>query len=73
MLKNIQILFCPVWNYKPRAASLAASIKNATGIEPVITAGLEGLFDIVVDGKTIFSKDKEGRFPFEEEIIKHLH
>jgi selT/selW/selH-like putative selenoprotein len=34
--------------------------------------GTPGQFDVVVDGKLIFSKHKEGRFPEEEEILRAL-
>jgi selT/selW/selH-like putative selenoprotein len=31
-----------------------------------------GQFDVIVDGKLIFSKQKEGRFPDEEEVVRSL-
>jgi len=31
-----------------------------------------GQFDVIVDGRLIFSKQKEGRFPDEEEVIRSL-
>lgn len=34
--------------------------------------GTPGQFDVIVDGKLIFSKHKEGRFPEEEEILRSL-
>lgn len=34
--------------------------------------GAVGQFDVVVDGKTIFSKQKEQRFPSEDEIVLAL-
>ena len=34
--------------------------------------GGEGVFDVVVDRKKIFSKDQEGRFPEPGEILKLL-
>jgi len=34
--------------------------------------GTPGQFDVVVDGRLIFSKHAEGRFPEEEEILRSL-
>ncbi len=31
-----------------------------------------GQFDVTVDGKLIFSKHREGRFPDDEEIVRAL-
>ena len=34
--------------------------------------GSSGVFDVRVDGKLIFSKHEEGRFPEEDEILDEL-
>ncbi|WP_458701719.1 SelT/SelW/SelH family protein [Sulfurospirillum sp. 1307] len=31
-----------------------------------------GVFEVEVDGKNIFSKEKDGRFPIQGEIIKRI-
>ena len=56
----------------PQASSLAAAIKNETGVEPKLIKGDSGIFDVEVDGKMVFSKDKEGRFPDEDEVLAQL-
>jgi predicted Rdx family selenoprotein len=38
--------------------------------EPV--SGAKSQFDVVADGNVIFSKQKEGRFPEHDEIIRAL-
>lgn len=38
----------------------------------MIEPGKPGQFDVIIDGKLIFSKHKEGRFPEEEEILRQL-
>jgi len=38
----------------------------------VITPGSNGQFDVVADGSVIFSKQQEGRFPEESEILTAL-
>ncbi|MBK7399168.1 MAG: Rdx family protein [Myxococcales bacterium] len=56
----------------PRATSLAAEIKQKTGIEPTLKKGGNGVFDVVVDGRTLFSKHAVGRFPTHEEVLGPL-
>ena len=51
---------------------MAAAIANDTGVESELIRGDNGIFDIVVDGKMIFSKDAEGRFPEDDEILAQL-
>jgi selT/selW/selH-like putative selenoprotein len=34
--------------------------------------GTPGQFDVLIDGKLVFSKHEEGRFPEEEEIVRSL-
>ena len=41
-------------------------------MEPTLVVGTPGQFDVLVDGKMIFSKHAEGRFPEEEEILRSL-
>ena len=53
----------------PRASSLAAEIKKELGIDSQVVRGSGGIFDVSVDGKRIFSKHDEGRFPTEKEIV----
>jgi selT/selW/selH-like putative selenoprotein len=35
-----------------------------------VEAGTSGQFDVLLDGKLIFSRFEEGRFPEEDEILK---
>jgi selT/selW/selH-like putative selenoprotein len=34
--------------------------------------GANGIFDVIVNGKLIFSKDREGRFPTASELTDDL-
>lgn len=34
--------------------------------------GTPGQFDVILDGKLVFSKHAEGRFPDEEEIVRAM-
>lgn len=39
---------------------------------PVLEVGGKGQFDVVVDGKLLFSKQQMGRFPESKEILDKL-
>ena len=48
---------------------MAAEIKEAFGKEAEMGVGELGTFDVIVNGKTIFSVAKELRFPKPGEIV----
>ena len=49
---------------------LAGVLKTAYGVEAKLIPGSSGVFDVVIDGKKLFSKHDEGRFPEEDEIVE---
>jgi len=51
---------------------LAAELKQHFGVDTTLTAGSGGVFDVIVDGKTVFSKKAVGRFPQEGEVLGKL-
>jgi selT/selW/selH-like putative selenoprotein len=51
---------------------LAAEIKQALGLEPELVKGANGIFDIAADGRLVFSRHRDARFPGAEEIIQSL-
>jgi selT/selW/selH-like putative selenoprotein len=51
---------------------LAAEIKKEFGVDSKLVRGGSGTFVVTVDGKQIFSKHEEGRFPTEREILEQL-
>jgi len=51
---------------------LAAELKSKIGSESTLIRGDNGVFDVVVDGDLVFSKDKVGRFPDDGEICRVL-
>jgi len=65
---QVKIEYCVVWNYEPRAAGLAAELKQAFGAETELISGGRGDFDVTVDGSVIFSKRQLDRFPEEGEV-----
>jgi len=48
---------------------LATALKKKYSVESTLIEKGNGIFDVEVDGKMIFSKHKAGRFPGESEII----
>ena len=52
---------------------MKAALENAfPGIEVTLIQGSGGVFEVMQDGKLIFSKKQQGRFPQESEIIEAL-
>jgi predicted Rdx family selenoprotein len=47
-------------------------LNEGTAHDAEIVSGEKSQFDVVADGRLIFSKQKEGRFPEDEEIIRAL-
>jgi len=44
-------------------------LKKELGIDSELIKGRGGVFDVVADGKTVYSKHSTGRFPEEEEVV----
>lgn len=49
---------------------MSAELEAMNHVEVSLVPGSGGIFDVLVDGKLIFSKNKTGRFPNEGEISK---
>jgi predicted Rdx family selenoprotein len=47
-------------------------VLNETGIAASIAEGEKSQFDVLSDGKLVFSKQEHGRFPEEDEILALL-
>lgn len=47
-------------------------MKEAFGVDTEVVRGSGGVFDVVVDGKKVFSKHELGRFPEPGEVVKLL-
>ena len=47
-------------------------IREEFGVESQLVKGDEGVFDVVADGRLVFSKHREGRFPEEQEVLEAL-
>jgi len=51
---------------------LADELRRNFRVEAEVVKSGGGVFDVVVDGKLVFSKDRTGRFPNVGEISKLL-
>jgi selenoprotein W-related protein len=72
---KIEITYCAECAESDQAVGLAGKLlaRHDEKIETLtIIPGDFGVFDVVVDGKLIFSKGKAGRFPSLDEIEKSL-
>ena len=69
---KVSIEYCVLWNYKPRAATLAAQLQKTFNAETSLIKGGGGDFNVYVDGSVIFCKKKEGRFPNEGEVERMI-
>jgi len=47
-------------------------LNESTAHDAEVVSGAKSQFDVVADGELIFSKQKEGRFPEHDEIIRAL-
>ena len=50
---------------------MGEELQKRLGAEVDLVAGSNGIFDVSLDGRMIFSKFEQGRFPQPDEII-HL-
>jgi predicted Rdx family selenoprotein len=44
-------------------------VLNANGIDASAREGEHSQFDVISDGEVVFSKQREGRFPEEDELL----
>jgi selenoprotein W-related protein len=70
---KISIEYCGTCNYRPIAAGLAIAIGIKFGVKPMLVHSNNiGVFEVIADGKLIFSKNESGRFPDHSEILDIL-
>lgn len=72
---EIRIQYCTAWNFLPKAVGLAEELlaEFKTGINKLeLQPGSGGVFEVSLNGQTIFSKKEMGRFPNEGELVGTL-
>ena len=71
---KLSIEYCSAWNYLPQASSLETELKqNFPNMEISLISSGGGVFEIVLDGKLIFSKKAINRFPEKGEILRIIN
>jgi selT/selW/selH-like putative selenoprotein len=69
----IDVAFCVGCNYQPRAASLAAALREAyPGAVVTLTPTGGGKFEVSADGTLVFSKEALGRHARPGEVMAVL-
>ena len=69
---DISIEYCVQWDYYPQASSLAAKIKQELGLTAEYIKSGNGKFEIVANGKLLYSKKATGKFPANNDIVEKL-
>ena len=70
-MEYVHIEYCEKWNYKPefdRVSNIINLIDESINIAGNESEPRTGSFEVVINGKLLFSKFKLGRFPNESEI-----
>ena len=51
---------------------MAEELRGTFGAEANLIPGKDGIFDVIVDGKLVFTKSETGRFPNPGEVTGKL-
>ena len=51
---------------------MAARMKETLSVDAVLVPGGNGVFDVVVDGRLVYSKHETGQFPDEDSLVKAI-
>jgi len=68
----VSIEYCVPGNYERIATALAEAIETSLGQSPELVPSRDGVFEVSVHGRVVFSKRACSRFPDQEEIFYHL-
>lgn len=69
---SVSIEYCVPGNYHRVAAALADAIEAELGETAELIPSRDGVFEVSVHGRVVFSKRACSRFPDREEIFYHL-
>ena len=72
---KLEIKYCAVWNYEPRAVSLTTRLLTTFKQnikEFVLIPSSGGCFEVSVNGELIYSKLQIGSFPEEAKLVELL-
>jgi selenoprotein W-related protein len=75
---DLEITYCQPCGHQPRAVDMVNQLLSTYGmpLNRKLTVSLKpadkGVFDILLDGKLIFSKHQQGRFPTMDDLKNQL-
>lgn len=75
---DLEITYCQPCGHQPRAVDMVSQLLATYGmplnrkLSIALKPADKGVFDVVLDGKLIFSKNQTGRFPTVDEIKQQL-
>ena len=65
---NAKITYCVMWNYLPDAERVSAELKSKS-VNVDLIKGSNGIFDVEINGKLVYSKCNTDRFPNRGELL----
>ena len=68
----VSIEYCVPGNYERIATALSEAIETSLGESPELVPSRDGVFEVSVHGRVVFSKRACSRFPDQDEIFYHL-
>jgi selenoprotein W-related protein len=74
-MPRVEILYCTQCRWLLRAAWMAQELLTTFGVElgeVALVPGTGGVFEIRVDGETVWSRKEEGRFPESKELKQRI-
>jgi selenoprotein W-related protein len=69
---EIIIYYCNAWEFEPAAAGLADELFREFQVKAKLIPGTNGIFDVIINGRKIFSRMETGRVPEPGEISRKL-
>lgn len=75
---SLEITYCQPCGHQPRAVEMVNQLLATYGmplnkeLSITLKPSDQGVFDVVLDGKLVFSKNQAGRFPTLDEIKKEI-
>lgn len=69
---NVRIQYCEMCGGRGTAQAAADELKKYLGIDAVLEDVGKGRFEVLVEGRTLYSKAKTGQFPKPFELVKLL-
>ena len=69
---SVKIEYCGMWNYLPRATSLAAEIQEKFNMDSQLVELSGGVFEVYLNEELVYSKKELDRFPNDGEVAELL-